>query len=500
MRAPSSVSVLEVAELGLWEQLAAVTDLEPHLATSLGPKRRVVRPSFEKEVLPLLRRHGMPVLVRYAERDPDALSARQSDVAERVGQLSGSARRLLEAAQRQAIDHIVLSAQVWDPEHDAGGVRELLAAELVAPLGAAGDETPAWAGRLHLHPDLEPPPPLSWDFDEAVLPEPDDLEDEDPGRSPLTLLHDLAALAAALMQRAVRRTHAGTLAKADARWLGSRLASPELASSGSIEAHDRWGRALRGLELMGAVTMDPVARTLDIDLGLEEVLAGTTEDALDRLLHRVVDRELHTILPAVRAALAQAGRDAIDDVVFVDLVREQHRDLVFRSWERQGVTIYPALGDGELRRFDDAGFEEVEAPMVRAVLGRLARLGVVRRAPGVFAGTTAGRTWAGASDGPPPPVWVSSDLEVVVPPMAITPWERLQLERLGKAESRDVVDRYRLSREGVMSWLSTHRIQEALELLARRSPGVPVTVTEALTTWADSAERLVLTRGVLLDR
>lgn len=494
---PRAVSVIEVAEPAVWAELEALVDLGEHLGEGLGPCRRVVRPSFERDVLPTLKKHGLPVLVRYARRDAAQIQARTHDLGERVAALTGPAQRLLEAAQRHAIDDVVVAAQVWDPEHEHGIVRELIAAELVVPLGQA-EEGPGWAMRVHLHPDLPCPPPLTWDFEEAVMPAPDDLEAEHPDRSPLQLLHDLAALAAALMQREVRRTHAGHLAKADARWLGKRLAAPGIAEGAGIEGHPRWGRALRGLELMGAVSMDPVRRTLAIDLGLEAVLAGDTPDALDRLLHRVVDRELHTVLPAVRSALAEAGDGAIDDVVFVDMIREQHRDLLFRPWERAGVPLYPSLGDGTLRRFDDDGFEAVEAPMIRAVVGRLVRLGVLRTAPGVFAATGDGRVWAGAPAGPPPPVWVSSDLEVVVPPGALTPWERLQIERLGKPVSRDVVDKYRLSRDGLMGWLATHELHEALELLARRSPGVPPTVTEALTTWADSAQRVVLTRGVRL--
>ncbi|MFT6161155.1 MAG: hypothetical protein ACJA00_003749, partial [Myxococcota bacterium] len=37
------------------------------------------------------------------------------------------------------------------------------------------------------------------------------------------------------------------------------------------------------------------------------------------------------------------------------------------------------------------------------------------------------------------------------------------------------------------------------DLLTRRCPGVPGTAIDALTQWARSAERAVLTRGVLLE-
>jgi hypothetical protein len=92
---------------------------------------------------------------------------------------------------------------------------------------------------------------------------------------------------------------------------------------------------------------------------------------------------------------------------------------------------------------------------------------------------------------------VSSDLEILVPPRAITPWERYQLERLGATLSRDVVDRYKLRRDGLEHWLATHDLEDALELLKRRCPGVPQNVVDTLKGWTDSVSRFVLTRGVL---
>ncbi|MBX2799447.1 MAG: hypothetical protein KTR31_17360 [Myxococcales bacterium] len=491
-----AVSVLEVADEAVWKELEAMVPLAVHVREVLDEVRRVVAPSFERQALPELRKRGAVVLLRHARRPVGAARASTGALAERISALSHDARTLLFAAQRHALDDIVLGAQVWDPEHDGPVVRELMGAEMVAPLADA--DGPAWAGRFHLNPDLPPPPPLSWSFDEAVMELPDDL-DEGGGSSPVQLLHDLASLAAALHHVQPRRTHAGTVAKVDARTLGRRLGSAELGKSGQLEADLRWGRALHALELLGAVSMDPVSRQLQLDLGLQDVLAGSTAEAVDRLVRKLVDRDLQSVLPAVRAALAAAGPGAVDDVVFLELICEQHRDLLFRPWSRRGVALYPSLGDATLRRFDDAGFEEVERPMVRALLSRLHRLGLLRRAPGVFAATPSGRIWAGADDGPMPPVWVSSDLEVVVPPDALTPWERLAVERLGRCVSRDVVDRYRLDRDGLMSWLATQELQEALELLGRRCHALPSTVVDTLTSWAASARRVVLTRGVLLD-
>ncbi|MEQ1507921.1 MAG: hypothetical protein ABMB14_37175, partial [Myxococcota bacterium] len=84
---------------------------------------------------------------------------------------------------------------------------------------------------------------------------------------------------------------------------------------------------------------------------------------------------------------------------------------------------------------------------------------------------------------------------VVVPPDGLTPWERFQLERLSRCVARDVVDRYRLVREGLESWLRFHGVDEAVALLGRRCPAVPRTAVDTLEAWARSASRVVVTRG-----
>jgi hypothetical protein len=97
-------------------------------------------------------------------------------------------------------------------------------------------------------------------------------------------------------------------------------------------------------------------------------------------------------------------------------------------------------------------------------------------------------------------LWCGSDLELVVPPGGLTPWERFQLERLTTCLGRDVVDRHRLDRAALTAWLATHELDDALELLQRRCLAVPGAVVETLEQWAQSAQRVVLTRGVLLER
>jgi hypothetical protein len=402
---------------------------------------------------------------------------------------------VLVAAQRHALDDVVIGRQAWDPTRDAGAVRALHGAGLLVAL--PDDDAPPYHGRYRLNPDLPPPPPVSYDFADAVMPETDDLGEARPG--PVQLLHDLASLAAALEAVQVKVTHQGTVTVADAKRLGRRLADDVLVSTGRLEEHPRWGRALRGLQALQVVSTDALSRELHLDLGLEAALAGETEDACDRLVHRLVERDLHVVVPAVRAALRQAGDGAVDELVFLELLREQHRDVLFPAWLHDGREVYPLVGAERPRAYDADAFDDVEAPMVRAALARMVRFGLIRRAPGVFAGTADGRRWAAAQGGPHPPVWVTGDLELVVPPDAVTPWERFQLERLGRCLQRDVVDRYRLEREGLVTWLSTHDVEEALELLRRRCPALPTTVVEALRSWARSAEQVVLTRGVLVD-
>ena len=487
-----AISVLSVSSPAVWDELEALAPVGEQLGEALGPLRREALPGFERDVLPQLRRGGLDVLVRHARRDAAAQQASREDLAQRIGEQPDPARLVLHAAQRHALDHEVLGVQAWDPVEDADSVRALYAAGLLQPLDA--DNV---AGRYRLHPDLPPAPVISYDFEEAIMPPTDDLEPPGPGA--VALLHDVAALAAAVAHVSPCRTMAGAISRADCRRLGRRLGVASLAKDGKLEAHERWQRALRALEALGVISTDPLSREISLDLGLERTLAGSAQDAVDRLVDRLVDRDLRVGLPAVRAALRQAGAQAVDEVVFLDLLREQHRDIVFPRWTRRRVAIYPLLDGERVVPFDQTGWEAIEARMRPRLLRRLERLGLLRRATGVFAATADGRRWAVADSQLGSPVWISSDLELIVPPDAVTPWERFQIERLGRCLSRDVVDRYRLEREGLAQWLSSHELDEALELLSRRCPAVPDAVENTLQAWASAAMRVVLTHGVLVE-
>jgi len=485
-------SVLQVADAAMWKELAAVLDLDALLAAAVSPLEREA--SDDAAVLAALHGVGMKPLVRYAHRGSDEVVAAKQVLGQRIRGLRSEVRSVLVSAQRHARDGVARADHAWDPEVDGDAARILMGSGFLAPDVRDGAVV---AGSFRLHPDLPPPPDVPYDFADAVMDETEDLPE--PSVRLIPLLSDAASVAAALQHKPARRTHAGTVGKTDARALGRQLADEDLQTSGDLETHPRWGRALAALEALGAVSLDPITRELFVDLGLDDVLRGTAEDAVDRFVHKVVDHDLHVVVPAVRHALRQAGPGAVDELVFYELLGEQHRDVLFPPWWRDDHAIYPNPDGGQPRRYDQDGWERVERRMVKVVLKRLERLGLIRRAPGVFAGTPDGRRWAGVDRAPPPPLWVTSDLEVVVPPDALTPWERFQMERLGRCVSRDVVDRYRLDRTYLAHWLSTHELSEALDLLHRRAPGVPAGVVETLTEWARAVTRLVLVRGVLRE-
>ncbi|MEC7949360.1 MAG: hypothetical protein VX265_17465, partial [Myxococcota bacterium] len=453
------------------------------------PCRRVALPSFEKTVLPTL---GDRVLVRFARRDASAVAADRAARADAIARLPGRARRVLTSAQRHALDGMVVGLHAWDPLADADAVRALHGAGLLQPIH--GD--PPITGRYRVDPDLPDPPRVEYDFSEAVMPETDDLAAGTAG--PARMLEDAAALAAAIDRDPPRRTHNDTLSKTDVKRLARRLGAPDLPGIG-LERHPRWGLALRALEALGAVSMDPMERRLYLDLGLDRTLSGETSAAVNRFVHRVLDRDLHPAIPAIREALRQAGNQALDQMILSEELREQHRDVLFPRWHRQGLDLYPSLPGETPRMYDDDGWDAVEDKALDRALRRLSKIGLVRRAEGVVAATEDGRAWAEAFDTPRPPIWVSGDLEVIIPPGALTPGERFQLERLSRCLSRDVTDRLRIEQDGLRRWLSTHDLDEVLEMLSRRAPGLPAGVVDTLQAWDRSARRVVLTHGVLVD-
>ncbi|MCA9492908.1 MAG: hypothetical protein KC621_23410 [Myxococcales bacterium] len=484
MRRP--VSVLSVAEPGIWAELAVHVDLDRYVIQAVDDCTRLVDPSFEARV-EALAGQGLPVLLRWKRRPVQVVERAVRELGDVVRSLAPSTRQVLLRAQRHATGEGRLHGRcAWDPAADGEHVRRLLSSALIERVP---EEDDVWV----LNPDLPDPEPPSFDAEEAVMEETDDLGE--PGAGPIALLHDVASLAVAIDAVGPRRTAAGTLSKTDVRKLCKHLGLPGL----DLASDARWGRALRALEALGAVTVDPIARTLHLDLGLEVLLQGDTPDAVDHLVHRLVEEDLQELVGLIRDALRQAGTGALDEVVLLDLLREQHRDVIFHAWSRDGRAVYPVIADEDPRPYDERGWDEVETPMVRAAFSRLVRLGLLRRAPGVIAATHEGRVWARVEALPMPPVWATGDLEIVVPPHGVSPWERLQIERFSRCVSRDVVDRYKLDRKGLERWLAVHDVDEAAALLRRRCAGLPAGVEQALRAWANSATRIVLLRGEVLE-
>lgn len=482
------VHVLEVIEPSVWGEVEAMVDLAPLVEAELDPRRRAVKRGSERAIVPALRKRGVPVLIRAA---PTFLEDVEAEVT--VPTLSDEARHLLHTAQRRAIRGVFAGARVWHPVTDRRAISELLDRGLIAPEGhdlqatarrprrpkltltgqapAVADPLGAWT----LAPGLPAPPEPDWDVAEALFDAPDDLVTVTDGL--LARLHDAATLAAALRHATPRRTHQGHLDRAGCRQLGRRLRDEGLVKTGDLDRGDpRWGRALDLLIAVEAVEEDAILRTVSVRDGvLRGVLAGDLPTLLDRAVRRVAPPDLAPLLGALAAAIRQAGHHAIDEVVLLELLAEQQ--------------------DGTFA--DDAQrFLTEQRPLLDDAIGLLHGLGLVSRAPGAFAATDDGRIWAGCERSPAPPVWIASDLEIVVPPDALTPLQRYGLERLARPVARDVVDRLRLDRDGLADWLTDSTVDEAVALLQAVAPAVPRTVTDTLASWARGLTRIVLVTDV----
>jgi hypothetical protein len=294
----------------------------------------------------------------------------------------------------------------------------------------ASDDALPYEGRYLIDPDLPPPPPVAYDLADAVMEETHDLPPASAG-SRSSCCTTWPRWRRRWSTPGARATHAGTIAQGDARRIGGAAGERRAAASGRIEDDERWGRALRGaaraargvasIRCRGRCTSTWAWRPRSPGRPRTRPTASSTACST---------RDLHVVVPAVRAALRAAGEGAVDEVVFLELLREQHRDVLLPAWLRGGHKVYPMLEGEPPRPYDDVGFDAVEAGMVRAALAKMVRMGVLRRAPGVFAGTPDGRRWAGVRAGAHPPIFVTGDLELIVPPDALTVWERFQIERL----------------------------------------------------------------------
>lgn len=385
--------------------------------------------------------------------------------------------------QRRARGRDALGGRSWDPHAEASAISALIEAELIE---ITGDD---WLGTLRLAEDLPPPPPVPYDFEEALMPPTEDLEQ--PGPRLDAVLGDVAALAAAFAAHPPRRTLAGSLDVATMKRVGRLLADPGLTERGRLQDGDpRWLRALRLAELLGLVEQHEIDRQLRPTPALREALERPMAERYDDLLRRGTDPDLHPLLPPLRAALRQADTQAVDELIFLELLAAQHRDVLHSPWGQIGVRLYPQL-PGELPLpYTDEAFAWIEGQAFEAVRDRAARLGLLRIAPGVFAATAAGRAWAGLPPVQAPPKLVlSPNLELLAPPGALPPWDRYRFEQLAPAVQRDVVDRHRVTRRSVRQWLQRWTIDDGLALLETHAAhGVPDNVSTTLRSWARAAE------------
>lgn len=484
---PRRTARVRVAHPAIWEEIRTLLPLDPAVVAEHGPREREVDAAIEGPLRQALERSGRTLLRREPEPPLPTRVSPGPAVRAALEALSPAARSLLHRVQRRATEGFVSGAAAWDPHAEARPIAELVAAGLMAPLTAEADPLGPW----QLREALPPPPEVVYDFAESFMDPPEDLPALAEPIVPPD--EDLGVVAAALRRHPLRVTHALTPEVSGTKALGRRLADPALARTGRLDDGDaRWRRALDALRILGALRVDELSRELRLTERLLELFALRPAERADRLLRRALDPAILPLLAPIRAALRQADTLAVDTVVFLDLLHQQHRDVLFSPWGQVGIRTYPRIADDPIVVYNEDNFEDLEGVALQRLLHGLARMGMIRTAPGVFAATRAGRAWAGCPAGPRPPIHVTPDLEILVPPGALEAGGRYRLELLAHPTRRDVVDSLRLRRPDLELWLTQYSLDEALALLDERSAhGLPLAVREALTAWAEAAERVV---------
>ena len=472
----------------MWASLEALAPVREHTLDELGPCLRRVGVRLKGPLERALKARGEPLSVRVlAPEEPTETEAAPTRRA--LHDLPPKLLTVLTRALRLAEEGVFLGTRAWDPHSEARAVDTLVSVGLITPLD--DESLPRW-GRYRLAPGLPEPEPVAYALQDAVMAPPEDLARRGP--SLLALEQDLAVFLAGVAAAGVRRTVDGHLDVAGARRLGRRLADPGLSRGGRLtNASPRWQMAARVVEALGLWECDPLSRALLPAQRVQRLLSQGPAARFDGLARRVVEQDARPLIPALRAALRAAGEQAIDEVVLRALLTEQHRDVLFAPWGQVGARFYPCPPEATPTLYDDDGFDEVEGPLLSRAIDALARLGLVTRAPGVFAATAEGRVWAGLDPtGPTPRLLLSADLELVVPPGALPPWERLVVELATSPVSRDVVDRLRLGRvelERALGYVPLSTLLAVLE--SRVGHSLPPSVVEALQLWARPWERIV---------
>ncbi|MCB9795732.1 MAG: hypothetical protein H6741_23810 [Alphaproteobacteria bacterium] len=174
----------------------------------------------------------------------------------------------------------------------------------------------------------------------------------------------------------------------------------------------------------------------------------------------------------------------------LDFLRTRARE-VLRCPTRRGVYELP-----QGLRFDDEGWERVEAPLLRGAADVLHRVGSLDAARGVT-GLSAARR-AQPRPPMPPGFLLTPDLDILVGAGELGSADHGRLCRIAPYVNGDRVHRHKLTREGVAADMAAgHDGAEAF--LGRLSrTGVPLSVKQSIAQWSRSAERLTIFTGVTL--
>lgn len=195
---------------------------------------------------------------------------------------------------------------------------------------------------------------------------------------------------------------------------------------------------------------------------------------------------------AGRAMLRLIDESWVDFAGLLELLRARARQVLYTPGPSNAYAEHPAT------RFDDAGWERVEAPLFRKAADALTRLAVFEGswdAKGLVALRRAG-------DPPkmPPGFLLTPDLDILVGAWELSTPDYGRLCRLAPFVMGERVHRHKITREGVAADIAAGYV-DATEFLAKNSrTGLPYSVRQSVELWARSAERItVLTSATVLE-
>lgn len=189
---------------------------------------------------------------------------------------------------------------------------------------------------------------------------------------------------------------------------------------------------------------------------------------------------------ALLRALPRSGW--VDVPALVDRLRARCRQLLVSPLEGR----YP---DAPGRPFDDAGWEQVEAPLIRDVLDVLHRVGVVDAAHAPD-GTVGVVRRAGPRPTFAPGFLLLPDGDILVHSGELTAPDYGRLARLAPYVDGARMHRHRLSREGAAADLAAGQRDTVAFLAAHSRTGVPPGIADTLRDWQRSAQRIVVLTGI----